>query len=419
MAKRRKKQHPGQMTRKYRSRVEQERRQLRYIYIGTAIVLATIIVLVLAGLAKTRVMDPAATRRAKDELKTLPAVTVNGAMISVADWQARVRFERQLLINQIFQISQQLNLLDASTEFGQTLISQGQAQMEEIQNQLELGDGIASDVLGQMVEEHLIRQEAARRDITVTPDELQRYIEVNLFSYPFPPTPEPFPTLPPPTLAPTATVTPEPTVVPTAPPTPRSRQDFETEYQQYTDQVREITEMSEEGWRSMIEDELYRNKLLEVFGADIETNVLHATGQYISTQEQETADAFLSRLEAGETFEDLVEEIQADESEEPVARANSFNWTPVTLMNQSFGEPFAAAVISTDPDHYYAEEAIPSLDGRFYLVFVEGKENRDLADYLVEQQRREVFDTWLEGEKQGEGVVYYDWREYIPREPSL
>jgi hypothetical protein len=418
MAKRQKKQRPATMTRKYRSRVAQEQRQIRYIRIGIGVVAAAIILLLVTGLYKTQVADPAATRRAKEALQEIPAATVNGAMISVADWQARVRFDRQLRINQIAQINQQLSLFDPTTEFGQQLISQGQAQIQEIQSVLQLGDGIAADVLDQMVEEQLIRQEAARQDIIVAPEELQKFIEVDIFAYPFPPTPEPIPTLPPPTLAPTATVTPEPTIAPTVPPTPRSREDFESDYKQYLEQIQEITEMSEEHWRALIEGDLYRQKLLETFDDQVEPNALHATGRYISAQDKETIGELLTRLEAGEDFKSLEEEIEADESEEPAARVGSFDWSPIGVLSDRFGEAFSAGVADTDAGNYIGE-AVQSLAERYYLVFVEEKEVRELADYLKEQQRDESFQAWLDEAKLGEGIVYGNWRDYIPREPSL
>jgi hypothetical protein len=418
MAKREKRQRSARLTRKYISRVEQEQRQIRYIRIGAAVVAAIILLLLLAGLVKTQVADPAATRSAEDMLKTLPAVTVNDTMIPITDWQGRVRFERQLLINQIAQLTQQLSLFDPSTEFGQQFISQGQAQIQEIRNLLELGDGIAADVLNQMVDEQLVRQEAANRDITVTPDELQKYIEVDLFGFPFPPTPEPFPTLPPPTLPPTATVTPEPTLTPTAPPTPRSREDFETDYNTYTDQVREITGLSEEAWRSMVEGELYRQKLTEAFGAEVDSNVLQAMGRYIIAQNLETADELLGRLEQGEAFEALVEEIDADESEEPAARAGSFDWLPATILSQRFGDQFADVVMNTEPGDY-SRTAVAALDGGLYLVFVEEKDVRELSESLLDQERLEQFESWLDAQRVGEGVIYGNWREYIPRDPVL
>lgn len=418
MSKRKQKQRPAQMTRRYRSRVEQEQRQIRYVYIGTGVVVAICILLLLAMLYQTQIANPAATRRAEEALESLPAVTVNDRMISITDWQARVRLERQLRINQIFRIDQQLSLLDPTNEFAQQLIEQGRAQMQEMQNLLELGDSIAADVLDQMVEEQLIRQEAARRGITVTAEELQKYIEVSLFAYPFPPTPEPFPTLPPPTLPPTATVTPEPTVSPTVPPTPRSREEFEANYAQYTQQIKEITGMSEAAWRSMIEGELYREKLLEAFGAEVETDVQQIRGRYIIAQDQETAEALLARLEGGETFPVLAEEIQADESEEPKARAGAFDWAPSGMISQRFGEEFATVAFNTSAGRY-AREIIPAPEGQFYLIYVEENEVHPLADYLIEQQHQELFQSWLDQEKLGDGIVYGDWRDYIPREPSL
>jgi hypothetical protein len=421
MAKKEKKQprRPFTATRKYQSRVAKERRQMRYIRIGI-IALGAIIVLIFgAGLAKTQVLDPAATRSAKEALKTTPAATVNGDMISITDWQARVRYERVLRINQIAQISQQLSMFDPSTDFGQQIINQGQAQIQEIQNLLDLADGIGADVLDQMVAEKLIRQEAARRGITVTPDELQKYIEVNFFAYPFPPTPEPVPTLPPPTASPTVTLTPSPTLTPTVPPTPRSREDFESSYQNYTQQIRDATGMSEEMWRSMIEGELYRQKLLDAFGADLETNVLHVKGSYIAAIDKETADGFLARLDAGESFDALMEEVQADTSEEPPATASSFDWSPLTELDNRFGPGFGKIVGNTEPGHYTTDEFV-GFDGRYYITFVEGKEVRELSSSLQEQQRQDTLDAWLSDQKAQEGaVVYGDWRPYVPHDPSL
>jgi parvulin-like peptidyl-prolyl isomerase len=242
---------------------------------------------------------------------------------------------------------------------------------------------------------------------------------VNLFAYPYPPTPEPVPTLPPPTLAPTATVTPEPTLAPTPTSTPRSLEDFESDYEQYTEQVLEITQMSEQVWRSMIEGELYREKLLEVFGAEVETEVQQVQGRYIVTQDQETAEALLARLEAGETFEALEQEIEADESEEPKARTGRFDWSPLGVIQQRFGEEFAAIVFNTSAGQY-ANQVISGTTGdQFYLVYVEGNETRELADYLIDQQRSDLFQSWLDEQKLGDGIVYGDWRLYIPREPSI
>jgi parvulin-like peptidyl-prolyl isomerase len=415
MAKREKRQRPPDMTRKYRSRLEKEQRQIRAVLIGTALVAIVSVLVLLVGLYQTQVAQPAATRRAKDKLKTLPAATVNGDVISIADWQARVRFERMLNIEQIAQISQQLQLVDSSSEFGQQFIQQGQAQIKQIENLLELGSSIGADVINQMVEEQLIRQEAARQGIFIAPEELQRHIEVNMFYYPYPPTSEPIPTLPPPTLPPTATVTPEPTVAPTTAPTPRSLEDFEASYGQSVENIQAITEMSEEMWRSMVEGQLYYEKLLETF--EPETVVQQVKGNYILTQDRETADALLAQLEAGRTFEELMEEIEADESEEPAARAGSFDWSHLELIIQRFNNEFAVVSFNTEAGRYSREPILATGD-QFYLVYIEGNEERELSDYYIEQKRQELFETWLDQQKREGDIVYGDWNMYVPLEPG-
>ena len=417
MAKSEKKKPVG-ISRKHRSRVEAERRKIRYIMIGLGTVIVVSVLVLLAGLYQTQVINPQATRDAKAALKSAPAVTVNGTVISIADWQARVRFERQLRINQILQMDQQLQMFDPNDEFGQMLIEQGTAQIQQMLEELEQGEVIGSDVLDQMVEEVLMRQGAAERGVTVTPEELQNFIEVSIFSYPYPPTPEPFPTTLPPTPESGATLVPTAVITPTLAPTPRSAEDFESSYAQYLGQVQDVTEMSEEDWRFMVESQLYLEALLKVFESEVKTEVKQIKGLYIVAQDQETANAFLERLNEGESFEALVDEIQADESEAPTAQSGSFDWLPLDVFQSRFGEQLGVMAFNTAPSEYLGV-AMPGLDGRFYLVYIEGNEERVLADYLVEQRVQESFQNWLDQQKASEGIVYGNWREYVPLDPSL
>ncbi len=412
------KNKPVRMSRKHRSRVEEERRKIRYITIGLGAVIVVSVLVLLAGLYKTQVIDPQATRDAKAALKTEPAVTVNGTMISIADWQERVRFERQLRINQILQMDQQLQSFDPNDEFGQQLIEQGTAQIQQMLEELDQGEAVGSDVLDQMVEEELVRQGAAERGITVTPEELQNFIQVSIFSYPFPPTPEPIPTTPPPTSEPGTTPVPTAFITPTLAPTPRSKEDFETSYAQYLGQVEEVTEMSEEDWRSMVEAQLYYEELLKVFESEVKTEVKQIKGRYIAAQDQETANAFLERLNGGESFDALVEEIQADESETPTAQAGSFDWTPLDTFQGRFGEQLGVMAFNTEAGEYL-NVAVPGADERFYLIDIEGNEERALSDFLVERRAQENFQNWLDQQKASEGIVYGSWRAYVPLEPSL
>jgi len=177
------------LTRKQVSRVEKEQRQKRNIIIGTVGVMVVLVLLMLMGLYQSQVAEPRAERSRQtataeviqatlEAAETIPVVTVHGTVISLADWQARVRYERRLTINDVYQYENQVSSIDTSTEFGQQLAQIFQAEAQSLRNQLDLGTVLAGEVLDQMVEEELIRQEAQRRGVTVTPQELQEFIEV-------------------------------------------------------------------------------------------------------------------------------------------------------------------------------------------------------------------------------------------------
>ena len=168
----------------------------------------------------------------------------------------------------------------------------------------------------------------------------------------------------------------------------------------------------------MVESQLYFEELLGVFESEVKTEVKQIKGRYIAAQDQETADAFLERLNAGESFEALVEEVRADESEAPTAQAGSFDWSPLDIFQERFGEQTGVMAFNTEAGEYVGV-AMPGLDGRFYLVYIEGNEERALADYLIEQRAQENFQSWLDQQKASEGIVYGNWRAYVPLEPSL
>jgi hypothetical protein len=157
---------------------------------------------------------------------------------------------------------------------------------------------------------------------------------------------------------------------------------------------------------------------LEAFGDQVDTSEQQITGSYILAQGPLTATALLDRLEAGESFEELVQEIEADESAVPTARTGRLDWSPLETVRQRFGEEFANVAFNTAAGDY-ARLPIPAANEQFYLTFVEGNEVRELSDFQIEQKRNERFQEWLDEQKLGEGIVYGAWRPYIPREPTL
>ena len=114
-----------------------------------------------------------------------PVANVRGEEIALGDWQDRVRYQRAQFI---------INMEDQLESFGDVgLVQQFNGQQIQL---LQDGQELGRLVLEQMVDETIIRQEAAKRNITVSSAEIDAAIGEQ-FSYYGGEAPTPLPTRPP------------------------------------------------------------------------------------------------------------------------------------------------------------------------------------------------------------------------------
>ncbi len=158
-------------TKKHIARLERERRQTRLLLFSFIGVLVIIVGLVVYGYLDIKYFEA---------LK--PVAKVENVSIPVGEWQARVRMQRGQLISQL-QLYQQY-----SQYFGMDLSSQEQ----QISSQLDSPTTLGQTVLDQMIDEQLIRDEAAKRGITASKAEVDQAIQA---AYQFFPNGTPTPTL--------------------------------------------------------------------------------------------------------------------------------------------------------------------------------------------------------------------------------
>jgi parvulin-like peptidyl-prolyl isomerase len=153
MAKRRQQvQEERELTRKevrLRARTRERNRRL-FIGAGTAIGLALVIVIV--GAVIQFVVRPNSA-----------IATVGEERIITRDFWQRMRFERWQLQNQLAQMQQ------LQAQFGQNLFS---AQISQLQSTLASNAALGIQVLDRMIDETVIRQQAAARGITVDEAEI-------------------------------------------------------------------------------------------------------------------------------------------------------------------------------------------------------------------------------------------------------
>lgn len=182
-------------TKKHVARLERERRQTRailYIFIG---ILVIVVGLLLYGWLDINYfqLNRAVAKAGENE-------------ISLRQFEARVRLRRRQLLNEYNMYVQYYQY------FGLDVTQQVDNITKTLDGTVDLGQG----VLDQMIEEELIRQEAAKRGITVSEQELDEYIQT-AFQYTPNGTPTPSPT---PTTVITPTVPPEAYEIVTITPTP-------------------------------------------------------------------------------------------------------------------------------------------------------------------------------------------------------
>src|SRR3989304_636690 len=217
-------------TRKQLSRSERDAMQSRRVLIAVGGVLLLALLVVFYGILRENVL-------VLDE----PVANVNGETISTRDFQARVRLERTVAQNQILQAQA---LGDTTT---------AETYQQELANPTTLG----GQIIQNMVDEILLKQGAKDFGVSVSPEEVQTYIQKQLDYDPNPPTPAPtFTPRPTPTASGPITQTPTPTSTPRPTPTPVSLESFQ---QTYTSQVNQLNALgfSEHSHRYLSEVRLW------------------------------------------------------------------------------------------------------------------------------------------------------------------
>ncbi|MCX6024761.1 MAG: peptidylprolyl isomerase [Chloroflexi bacterium] len=405
-------ENPRDLTRKQRVHMRRDDVQRRWVVLVTSLILFIVLAIVGAGLLDQFVLK-----------QRQPVAIVGGEKITTHQFQVAVRYKRFQLIGQYNQTLQFASFLggDPSTD------SYIQQQLASIQTQLSDNESLGQTVLEALVSDHLIRQEAVRRGIVVTSDEVERELHDAFGFYPEgtptlagptltprPPTVipavSPTPTV---TLTPTATpATPEPSRTPVPTSTPYTAEAFATDYQTYLSETRTATGMNEAEFREVIESVIYRRKLQAALTADLprQEDQVHARHILVATQAE--AAALRDRLMKGEAWDALAKEASLDTSNKD--SGGDLGWFG---RGQMVGE-FEAAAFALKPGSI--SEPVQTTFG-WHLINVVSHQVRTLSLTAYEDLQNSFFENWLAGEGAKTGAVetFEIWKERVPTEPVL
>jgi peptidyl-prolyl cis-trans isomerase D len=428
MAKNPKKNLPP--TKKHLARLERERLQRRNLIIASLIVLVAVVGIVAYGVLSETVFKA-----------IQPVAIVNGEKILTRDFQAQSRYYRYTMVQQANSTFQFAQLFGSDTTNLSTFVN----QLQQIQFQL-TPDNVAQQVLDEMINNLMIRQEAERRGITVTEAEISKAFEEAFGFYPDgTPTPtstrEPVPSatlsglqmtlVPPtatpvitetatptptsePTLAPTEVLTPTATAIPSPTPTQYTQEGYQSLYQETIDNFQAEFDISESDLRYVIESQLYREKVMDVVlaDADIPGEEEQVWARHILVEDLETAHEIEAKLQANEDWAELAAEYSIDTSNKD--NGGDLGWFGAGQMVAEFElATFALDEIGQISDPIQTQFG-------YHIIQLLGRRNQPLTESQIQQERQIEFQDWLTAQRDNSEVEIRDYfRERVSSIPTL
>ena len=389
MAKKSKSRAPRKLTRKQHSRLERERSMKRLLIWGVTVVGIAVVGIMVYGLVVEKVI------KARE-----PVAIVGGTSITTAEYQARVRFMQMRMQNELQYWLQQQQTLDPTDQSMQFYLEYIQGNIRDLQTKLSSANApvIGEQVLDQLIQEELVHQEADRRGIAVAPEEVQREIE-RYFGYdrdPVTPMPEPTVVTSPLTL--TEVLTPTPTTVPPPTPTPMTEEEFRRLYSTYLEQSLKPLDVSEQQYRSWVEASLLVEKLQEQMSAEVPTMADQVKLRILAVDSEERANELAVRLDAGEDFQALADELEEGEDEEVAEYGTELSWFPKGMLESNLGTELADLAFSLEVGEH-SQPVLGQDDTQYYIIEVVGHEERELDSFVHQQLGADAFQEWLDAQQ--------------------
>ncbi|MEA3397154.1 MAG: SurA N-terminal domain-containing protein [Chloroflexota bacterium] len=324
-----------------------------------------------------------------------PVAKAGAVEINTQAYQARVRYQRILTLEQIEVYQGYLDKRSTDKAF-QALIQQFEATKASLENQLspDMTVPFGKQVLDQMVEEEFIHQEAAARGLTVSAAEIDQRVE-QFLGYDR-----------------AADVAASASEAVTETQSVMTEAEYRQGYANFKTNVLEVSGLSEDDLRRMLETELLKTALKAQLGENAETEADQVQFTYLAIIAQEDAGALWQRIEQGEDIATLMEEINQNDNEQN--QGGVLPWMTAEQLSGQVGPELATLAFDTPIGE--AAGPVQGSDGLYYIIYVEGHEVRPLDDYLLQQAQEQEYQKWLV-QQQAEKVEYLDWQEVTPGEP--
>ncbi len=434
-------EEPRIHTKKHLARLEREHRQKKTLLISLISILGVILLVVVYGLLSDSLIKP-----------KMKVARVNGSVITVEQFQKRVKYERFSLVQSYLQYA----LSDWAYYF--------QSQLVSVQDQLDDTVQFGSDTLDTMIKDKIVEQMAADMGVTVSDDEVESYIQEN-FGYYANGTPTPAPTemiyptstlsrtqmalitatpIPTevPTEIPTATATLEPTstlaaegtaeaVVPTAtsvpptatatevitpteiPPTPTeyTLEGYQGLYSTMVANVGTETGYTDSEFRDYVHGIMLQTKLYEALTKDISAEQEMVWARHILVATEPEAKMILTKLSEGDDWTTLAAQYSTDTSNS--YQGGDLGWFGKGQMVQEFEDAAYALKVGE------VSQPVKTEFG-YHIIQVVGHETRMLNSDELSTIKSAAYSKAIQTAQDNADIKKYNiWASVIPSEPAI
>ena len=330
-------------------------RQNRIIWISVASLAAVVIVILAIGIISEVLVKP-----------NQPVATVDGVKIPMDDYQNLLRYRRYNLHASIADAQDAIGNLDPANEQSEILGTIYQQQLEQLQTSLALAPQTALD---ELIEDELIQQKATELGITASDAEVEETIfsDIQQAVAQAPQVP--------------ITGTEE---IPTPTPLPQSQ------VNEIYDSIVNNMGLSNKAFRDLIQRSLLREKVQDALASQVPATGLVANVQLIQTDTRDKATEAQARIEGGEEFTVVAQEVSSDTL--TAGTGGDLGWVTTGELLARYGQEVEDTAFSADVGTVVLVEG----NDQYYLILVvERDENGPLPEGVLSTRQSAALDGWL------------------------
>ena len=179
---------------------------------------------------------------------------------------------------------------------------------------------------------------------------------------------------------------------------------FESNYNDYVVAMRNNAGFNEAAFRDLFAQGLYREKLQEALAAEVPTAAEQVHARHILVETEEEAQQVLERLEAGEDFAALANELSTD----PASEGGELGWFPRGQMVAEFEE----AAFALQPGEI--SDPVQTSFGYHIIELLERDPDRPLEESMLAQVRAAALSDWIEEARQSESIERFWSSDKVP-----